>query len=647
MIKKLLAKCTSTQKKLARWAGWFFLVNAVFWILIATNYLSLLPKFSTVDALTWQGQLLSYVFISTAFIGYFSFVAYATWVVVAFLSGYWHRYWVMFLSITLAVLLSLFLVIDSFIYHLFHFHLWGVVWSIVSAGVASDVLVLSTHEWLLIGFLILLLLALESLITLIIWRLVARYSRIRHADSIGYIIIASLFLSYALLIKAYVTVDLKSKILVSVQLISLEAQLIPFYNSFMGLLLPEKQGGIKLETRGGGAFLQLQQIAKPLHYPLHSLHCTTPEKKYNLLFIVVDALRFEALNAKVMPEVEAFAKQSLQFEHHYSGGNATGPGIFSLFYGLPYNYWTAMLKEHQSPVLIKRLQALSYEMAIYRSASLHYPAFDETVFASVKNLHINTPGKKAYLRDEKITEEFSDFLKKHNPNKPFFGFLFYDGLHNYCQRPTPYPQPFQPAITVCNRAYLNENSDPKPYLNRYYNAAHFVDNLIGKVLADLKQRQLLDNTVIIITADHGEEFNDSHQNYWGHVSAYTDWQLQVPFILYWPKHCAGKINYVTNHYELAPTLMKDLLACNNPSEDYSVGSTLFNPKPPPYFLANSYIDYAILTEDRITQIYPQGNYAITDRAAKPKLDARLDEEQLREVFKDLNRYFEPDTRKVN
>ncbi|WP_306686870.1 sulfatase-like hydrolase/transferase [Candidatus Coxiella mudrowiae] len=54
-----------------------------------------------------------------------------------------------------------------------------------------------------------------------------------------------------------------------------------------------------------------------------------------------------------------------------------------------------------------------------------------------------------------------------------------------------------------------------PYLNRYRNAAHFDDALVGQVLQALKGHQLLKNTIVIITADHGEEFNENHQNYWG------------------------------------------------------------------------------------------------------------------------------------
>ena len=641
MIKKLISKLSPTQKKLARWAGWFFLANAIVWILIATNYLSLLPKFNTIVGLSWRARVVSLVFIGSSFIGYFSLVAYAAWGLVACFSAYHAKRWVFFLSIFLALVLSLALIVDSLVYHLFHFHLWGVVWPIISAGVASDVLVLSVYEWIIIVALALVLLCLELFLAWIAWCWVNRKSSYMHAKSTAYLILFSFFLSYILLLRSYVADQTKAEAIVSAQLVNLEAQLIPFYNNVMGALFPERDGLAKLQMSGGGVFLQLDKAVKKLNYPLHDLRCKPLAKKPNVLLIVVDALRFEALNSEIMPTVTHFSKQAWDFENHYSAGNATGPGIFTLFYGLPYNYWTAMLNEQRTPVLIDQFQKEGYEMALYRSASMEYPAFNKTVFAHINKLKLNTPGNRAYLRDQAINREFSEFLKMRDTQKPFFGFLFYDALHNYCQRPTPYSQPFQPAISVCNRVYLDEDTDPLPYLNRYYNAAHFIDGLIAEVLADLKQHNLSQDTIIIITADHGEEFNDSKKNYWGHTSAYTPWQLHVPFALYVPGQSPKKITSLTTHYDVAPYLLQQVLGCTNPISDYSVGSSLLNLKPPHFFIANSYVDYAILNNERITHIYSQGNYSISDRKAEPILDAKLDEAQLRKAFLQLNRYFSP------
>ncbi len=637
---QILSKVSPAQRLLARWAAWFFFSNALLWMLISLNYIYVLPHFGSIAFLGFKGSLLAITFLISSFVGYFSLVAYAGWVLVALISRFSRKKTVFVLSLSLATGLSIFLVVDSIAYHLFHFHLLGVVWPIFSAGVAQDVLALSWVEYLWAAGVFVFVCVLEVSLAFMAWKWVQHKERYVSMGFIGSLLAACFFLSYTLCLRASSVVSLKPDIMIPAHLITMEAQLIPFYDYLLGATLLEKDGFTQLQMRGEGVFMQLQQVSKPLRYPLHPLQCSKSQKPYNIVWIVVDALRFDALNPKVMPNTAKFSEHAWQFEDHYSGGNATGPGIFSLFYSIPYNYWTAMLTQRQGPVFIQEFQKQGYEFGIYRSASMEYPALHQTVFRDVKSLQLNTEGKKAYQRDAKITEQFSEFLQKRDVKKPFFGFLFYDGVHNYCQKPVSYRQPFQPAISVCNRAYLNEDSDPVPYALRYMNAAHYVDGLIARVLNDLKQKSLLSNTIVMITADHGEEFNDSQQNYWGHVSAYTPWQLKVPLVLYWPGQKPKKIRYLTSHYDVVPFFMQKVLACKNPLRDYSVGQSLLQPGNRSYLIANSYMDYAVLNQDYITRIYPQGNYLVSDRFAKPLPEVEFDTENLRAVFKDLNRYFQ-------
>ncbi|MBT8506538.1 hypothetical protein B1F79_02945 [Coxiella-like endosymbiont of Rhipicephalus sanguineus] len=58
-----------------------------------------------------------------------------------------------------------------------------------------------------------------------------------------------------------------------------------------------------------------------------------------------------------------------------------------------------MLKQHCFPAFIDQLLQDHYQTNIFRSVSLHYPAFDETVFHETKNLQINTPGAESFYRD--------------------------------------------------------------------------------------------------------------------------------------------------------------------------------------------------------------------------------------------------------
>ena len=358
------------------------------------------------------------------------------------------------------------------------------------------------------------------------------------------------------------------------------------------------------------------------------------------MIIVLDAWRFDKMNQRVTPMIYKFSQRSLVFDDNDSGGNCTRPGIFSLFYSIPENYWTAVLSQHVGPLFIHQLIKDGYRMGIFRSASLHYPAFDKTVFLQVKHLRIHTPGVESFDRDRYITKSFQHFIATNRRGRPFFGFVFYDETHNYCESSANYPQPFQPAIKVCDRLLLNNNTNPVPYLNRYRNAAHFDDRLVGKVLHALKSRRLLKNTIVIITADHGEEFNESHLDFWGHASDYTPWQLHTPLIVSWPGKAHHVYHYLTTHYSIVPTLMRRVLGCTSPIKDYSVGVPLFTQGHRPFFIANSYIDYAIITPRRVTRIYPAGNYAIQAHNGHGIPGATLNMHLLQKAYRLLDRYFQ-------
>ena len=113
------------------------------------------------------------------------------------------------------------------------------------------------------------------------------------------------------------------------------------------------------------------------------------------------------------------------------------------------------------------------------------------------------------------------WLDRRDPGRPFFGFLFYDAIMS--RKPPPdYPVQFK----------ADDDSRPEHELAIYKTAVHFDDGLIGSVLEDLETRGLLDSTVVLITADHGEEFRESGgAKLQKHGSGFTRHQLVTPMVL--------------------------------------------------------------------------------------------------------------------
>ncbi len=103
---------------------------------------------------------------------------------------------------------------------------------------------------------------------------------------------------------------------------------------------------------------------------------------------------------------------------------------------------------------------------------------------------------------------------------------------------------------------------------------HYADSLVGTLLDDLRAQGLDQNTIVLVTGDHAEEFNDLKLNYWGHNGNFSDYQLQVPFVLHWPGQASGHETRTSSHEDWVPTLMRHALGCENALSDFSTGQDL-------------------------------------------------------------------------
>ena len=629
----------SSRYLLARFIAWFFLLNTGLYLLISLNYLSVVPSPFDIDVMTWRGAVSSYVFLVAAFVGQLGLFSIGLMLLLQLFALLlpWVRLQ-QAMAVLFATLLGLFLVADTVVYQLYHFHMLGILWQLLTAGVAQDVLALSWKEYTLICSAFIFLLLFEILLVRWLWKKIQARCYRGWGKYATMAWLACLLVAYSLMVTS-AGIGLKQETnLAGMHQIVLEARAVPLFNKTLRWLLPDDHGVHRLETTNGGLFVQLKQVVRPMHYPLSPLQCSPPKKPLNIVFFVIDALRFDALNAKITPNLYRLAKKSWWFQRHVSGGNATGPGIFSLFYSIPYNYWSSVLQQGVTPVLLNQLEKRHYQLGVFRSASLHYPAFDRTIFlkSSVKD----TEGDTAFDRDQRINQRFFRFIDRLDRKRPFFSFVFYDGAHNYCQKTkVSHDRPFKPEVADCDRLNISVNTKRGPYFNRYHNAAYFDDQLLGGLIAKLKQARLWDNTVVLVTSDHGEELNDSHQRFWGHASAYDQWQLHVPFVLHWPGARPKQVDYRTSHYDVVPSLLQRVLHCRNPESDYSVGLPLWRAGGRGLIIADSYIDYAILQKDRVTRVYPVGELDIKYFSGGLIPHATPRPQQLQRAFSLLKRYY--------
>ncbi len=605
------------KKYLLRWCGWFFFINVVLFWLIGLRYFVTLHQLSQqLDASSWMQNIAIISQTIIIYLGHFASLALIPslliWALIFVLP---FRTPIVTIAILFASFSLMLLIIDTVIYTMFRFHFGDVLNQFILHGFQEKTFTLSAAEIIATIIFIVLILALETFIAVKLWRVI----RISAWGKWGKQTTIALC---TLIISAYILIVVNTYQMNNVVVL----RILPFY----------RQAVMLIQSANRQSFPPIQMAR--LHIPTLLAHHQT-RQPLNLVLIVIDTWRFDMLNQEVTPNLYQFAQHAWRFSHHYSGGNATAPGIFSLFYGLPASYWPSVESQQQGPLLINALLDAHYQMGIFASASLKLPDFKHTVFSAIHPLANYTEGESPYDRDKTITQKFRQFIARAKKKpEPFFSFVFYDAAHNYCDFNESLT-PFQPSVPSCKRFMLNNTTDPVPYLNRYKNALHLIDTQIREVLAELTAQHLLERTVVIVTGDHGEEFNDNHLGYWGHASNFTEYQVRTPLIVYWPGEKEMSFDHVTSHFDVVPTLMNKLFADHSPINAYSTGKLLADNSQRPYLIVGSYTDLGIIEPDRITTFLREGTVEVERPDGHLLAHATPSSRVMRHVIDETKRFY--------
>ncbi len=312
-----------------------------------------------------------------------------------------------------------------------------------------------------------------------------------------------------------------------------------------------------------------------LAYPLKPLRVEAPPAPPNIVWLVAESLRFDMLDPQIMPRLWAFSNDALRLEKHFSGGNLTQMGVFSMFYGLYGSDWFPMRAAQRAPVLMDVLQQERYQFDLRTSQRFTYPAFDKTIFANMRpqDMHAFESGPPPWQRDAKNIDDMLAFIDRRDPARPFMSYMFFESTH------APYDFPPEAAIArpyLENFNYLTADfgRDIGQIKNRYINAARHVDGQIGRVIDHLKAKGLLDKTIVIVLGDHGEEFMERSR--WGHSAEFNRFQTGTPAVIRVPGRAPRVVTGITSHLDIPATLMP-LLGVKNPPADYSLGYDLLAP----------------------------------------------------------------------
>jgi arylsulfatase A-like enzyme len=321
-------------------------------------------------------------------------------------------------------------------------------------------------------------------------------------------------------------------------------------------------------------------------------------KDLNVLLITIDTCRADKMSSygfgkDTTPHIDRLSERGFVFDFAFSSSNWTKPATASLLtsvYSGTHQTNTLVQRLPESLVsLPERFKKAGYHTAILSANANLSPdfGFDQGVDyffeASKKSMILFSVlymriaefspylGKKLqrFKRRERIsgetTEEeaiytrFMAWLDGIGRGR-FFANLHFNTPHADYDPPPEYDvftedKTVQVLKSEPAKSALFTDAQLKRLLALYYGEIYYVDSVIGKIIERMEEDRLMEKTVIVITADHGEEFYD-HRG-WGHSHSMYNELLHIPMIFYVPGHpnAPARIPHPVSIVDIGPTLM--------------------------------------------------------------------------------------------
>jgi arylsulfatase A-like enzyme len=288
-------------------------------------------------------------------------------------------------------------------------------------------------------------------------------------------------------------------------------------------------------------------------------------KASNVILVSFDTTRYDSIgylgNEDLKtPSIDEIASESVIFTNAITPMPVTGPSHTSMLTGLQLDTnkghgvrSNGLPLSEDIPTLAEQLDLAGYNTAailggspLSRAASglqrgFHYyhDTFDDSIRAKifkdyVWSLTISRILRRAFLsfkldifwvskRADQVTDQAINWLNG-NRSDPFFLFVHYYDAHD------PYDPPYPWDALYNTPGYVPE--DEYRNIDLYHGEVSFIDNEFGRLMRWCESNALMDNTLIILVADHGESFE---HDYYGHVRRVYDSLVHVPIIIHDPE----------------------------------------------------------------------------------------------------------------
>ena len=289
----------------------------------------------------------------------------------------------------------------------------------------------------------------------------------------------------------------------------------------------------------------------------------------NVLLIVLDTVRAQSLSLygyarPTTPQLERLARSGVRFERAIAPAPWTLPSHASMFTGyfpsaLSVDWQIPLDATH--PTLAEVLRAHGYHTAGFVANMIYcsvesglnrgfiryedYPVLPGEILVSSSLGRRLVQNKKFrrivnYMEEHRksaadVNRSFLRWLSRHD-RRPFFAFLNYMDAHDPYRPPKPFDRMFGPKKWrgAARQAWPQTGVPPEiqARLDAYESSIAYLDQQVVLLVAELQQRGVLENTLVIITSDHGEEFREHEMKSHGNSLYLT--ALHVPLLIIFP-----------------------------------------------------------------------------------------------------------------
>ncbi len=226
------------------------------------------------------------------------------------------------------------------------------------------------------------------------------------------------------------------------------------------------------------------------------------KEKPNVIIIILESFTAKIIEPlggmkDITPSLNALTSEGILFTNFYSSGDRTDKGIVSILSGYPAQPRTSIIKypsKTQSlPYLPKEMEKLGYHTSFVYGGDIGFANMESYLttagfgnITTVDNFDSDIDNSKWGVADHYV---FNQLLAEcDTARNPFFKVMLTLSSHE------PFEVPMKPVFEGTDESAL------------FLNACHYTDQSLGNFIREATQKEWWDNTLIIITADHGHRF---------------------------------------------------------------------------------------------------------------------------------------------